>query len=106
METVVGLNLNHHDTCLFTKSAGGEGLFEFIQFITQTLHDAEQLIALRLEDRRSRTSRNSRIGLTDGLEEYQYVTMSAYSPTLSDLPILKSEFEAHAHQPGHPTDTV
>ncbi len=56
METVLGLNLSHHDSCLFTKSAGGEGLSEFNKFIDKTLRDAEQLIALRLEDRRPRTS--------------------------------------------------
>ncbi|TVY55719.1 putative disease resistance protein [Lachnellula cervina] len=50
METVVGLNLNHHDTCLFTKSVGGEGLPELNKFINETLHDAVHLIALRLED--------------------------------------------------------
>ncbi|KAK3906405.1 hypothetical protein C8A05DRAFT_40822 [Staphylotrichum tortipilum] len=58
METVIGLNLSHHDTCLFTQSAGGEELFEFIKFIDRTL------------------------------QEYQYATMSVYSPTLSELPRL------------------
>ena len=52
METVVGLNLTHHDTCLFTKSVGGEGLFELNKFICDTLNDAVHLVALRLEDRR------------------------------------------------------
>lgn len=52
METVIGLNLNHHDTCLFTKSVGGEGLPEFNKFIYETLNDAMHLVALRLEDRR------------------------------------------------------
>lgn len=56
METLIGLNLTHHDTCLFTKSAGGEGLPVFSKFIAQTLHDAEQLVAHRLEDRTLRTS--------------------------------------------------
>ena len=53
METVIGLNLNHHDTCLFTKSVGGEGLSDLNKFIYETLQDAVQLVALRLEDRRS-----------------------------------------------------
>lgn len=70
METVIGLNLNHHDTCLFTKSAGDEGLPEFNKFIYETLYDAVHLVALRLED-----------------QEYQYATMSAYSPTISELPL-------------------
>ncbi|KAK2811685.1 hypothetical protein FQN50_002031 [Emmonsiellopsis sp. PD_5] len=68
METVVGLNLNHHDTCLFTKSVGGEGLPELNKFIYETLNDAVHLVALRLED-----------------EEYQYPTMGAHSPTMSEL---------------------
>jgi hypothetical protein len=52
METVIGLNLNHHDICVFTKSVGGEGLSEFNKFIYETLNDAVHLVALRLEDRR------------------------------------------------------
>lgn len=52
METVIGLNLNHHDTCIFTNSIGDEGLSELDQFIHQTLLDAEHLVALRLRDRR------------------------------------------------------
>lgn len=52
METVIGLNLNHHDTCLFTQSVGGEGLREFKIFIHESLHNAVHLVALRLEDRR------------------------------------------------------
>ncbi|KAK2774312.1 hypothetical protein FQN52_004296 [Onygenales sp. PD_12] len=68
METLVGLNLNHHDTCLFTKSMGDEGLPELNKFIYETLNDALHLVALRLED-----------------EEYQYATMGAYSPTMSEL---------------------
>ncbi|EER42224.1 tetratricopeptide repeat domain-containing protein [Histoplasma capsulatum H143] len=50
METVIGLNLNHHDTCLFTQSVGGEGLREFKNFIHESLHNAVHLVALRLED--------------------------------------------------------
>ncbi|CAG8410489.1 unnamed protein product [Penicillium salamii] len=50
METVIGLNLNHHDICLFSKSVGGEGLLEFNKFIHETLHDAVHLVALRVED--------------------------------------------------------
>jgi hypothetical protein len=53
METIIGLNLNHHDTCLFTKSIGSEGLPEFNKFIYGALHDAVHIIALRLEGRRS-----------------------------------------------------
>lgn len=53
METILGLNLNHRDICLFTKSMGGEGLTEFNEFVHETLHDAVHLIALRIEDRRS-----------------------------------------------------
>lgn len=52
METVIGLNLSHHDTCLFTKSIGGEGLPELNKFICDTMESAVQLVALRLEDRR------------------------------------------------------
>ncbi|KAM0806780.1 putative Tetratricopeptide repeat domain-containing protein [Seiridium cardinale] len=50
METVIGLNVNHQDTCLFTKSQSGEGLPEFNKFVSETLHDAARLVALRLED--------------------------------------------------------
>lgn len=52
METVIGLNLNHHDTCLFTQSIGGESLPELNEFLSKTLQDAARLIAVRLEDRR------------------------------------------------------
>lgn len=52
METVIGLNVNHNDTCLFTRSAGSEGLREFNQFVHETLNDATRLVALRLEDRK------------------------------------------------------
>ncbi|KAE8379026.1 tetratricopeptide repeat domain-containing protein [Aspergillus bertholletiae] len=76
METVIGLNLNHHDTCFFTKSVGGEGLTEFNSFIHETLNDAKRLVALRLED-----------------QEYQYATMSAYSPTMSELPLKAEQLE-------------
>lgn len=50
MEIVIGLNLNHHDTCLFTKSAGGEGLALFNNFISKTFHGAADLVARRFED--------------------------------------------------------
>lgn len=53
METVIGLNLNHSDTCLFTKTVGGEGLLELNKFLDQTLRDAVNLVTLRLEDRKS-----------------------------------------------------
>ncbi|KAM5484871.1 hypothetical protein McanCB56680_002387 [Microsporum canis] len=76
METVIGLNLNHHDTCLFTKSMGGEGLTEFNKFIHKTLQGAVHLVALRLED-----------------QEYQHATMSAYSPTMSELPLKVEQME-------------
>jgi hypothetical protein len=52
LETVIGLNLNHHDTCLFTNSVGGEGLPEFNKFVHETLQDAASLVALRLQDRK------------------------------------------------------
>ncbi|TVY21056.1 hypothetical protein LARI1_G001255 [Lachnellula arida] len=87
METVVGLNLNHHDTCLFTKSVGGEGLPEFNKFINETLHDAVHLIALRLED-----------------QEYQYATMSAYSPTMSELPLKVEQLELTEWQSNQVTE--
>ncbi|GFF26769.1 tetratricopeptide repeat domain-containing protein [Aspergillus udagawae] len=80
METVIGLNLNHHDTCLFTKSVGGEGLPELNKFIYETLDNAVHLVARRLED-----------------QEYQYATMSAYSPTMSELP-LKGELWTQSHR--------
>ncbi|GAB0138585.1 hypothetical protein EsDP_00006814 [Epichloe bromicola] len=47
---LIGLNLNHHDTCVFTESVGGEGLPKFNEFVYETLHDAVRLVALRLED--------------------------------------------------------
>jgi hypothetical protein len=52
METVIGLNLNHHDACLSTKSVGGEGLPELSKFIYETLHNAVHLVAHRPEYRR------------------------------------------------------
>ncbi|KAG9250043.1 tetratricopeptide repeat domain-containing protein [Emericellopsis atlantica] len=79
IETVVGLNLNHHDTCLFNKSVGGEGLSEFNKFVQETLHDAARLLALRMED-----------------QEYQYATISTYSPTMSELPLQElAEWPSH-----------
>lgn len=53
METVIGLNVNHNDTCLFTKSIGGENLQEFTKFVYETIHDATRLVSLRFEDRKS-----------------------------------------------------
>ncbi|RAL14029.1 NB-ARC and TPR domain protein [Aspergillus homomorphus CBS 101889] len=76
METVIGLNLNHHDTCLFTRSIGGEGLPELNKFMRDTLDSAAHLVALRLED-----------------QEYQYATMSAYSPTMSEAPLKGQQLE-------------
>ncbi|KAI0449877.1 tetratricopeptide repeat domain-containing protein [Xylaria acuta] len=69
IETIIGLNVNHHDACLFTKSLGDEGLLEFSKFIHETLRDAVHLVTLRHQD-----------------QEYQYATMSAYSPTMSEIP--------------------
>ncbi|KAJ5927296.1 hypothetical protein N7516_009069 [Penicillium verrucosum] len=76
METVIGLNLNHHDTCLFTQSIGGESLPELNEFLSKTLQDAARLIALRLEDR-----------------EYQDATTSTYSPTMSEIPLKVEQLE-------------
>ncbi len=52
METIIGLNLNHHGTCLFTKTVDGEGLSELNKFVYETLHDAARLVTLRLQDRK------------------------------------------------------
>lgn len=70
IETIIGLNLNHFETCFFTKSVGGEGLPGLNKFIHETLVDSANLVALRFEE-----------------HEYQYATMSAYSPTMSELQI-------------------
>lgn len=88
METVIGLNLNHHDTCLFTKSIGAEGLSEFQRFLHDTLCDAERVVTLRLEDRKSLAPCPRNAGMiANRSEEYQYATMSAYSPTMSEMPL-------------------
>ncbi|KAK2600215.1 hypothetical protein QQS21_005011 [Conoideocrella luteorostrata] len=76
METVIGLDLNHHDTCIFTESAGGKGLPEFNKFVYEIFRDAARLVALRLKD-----------------QEYQYAPISAYSPTLSELPLTVEQLE-------------
>lgn len=55
METVVGLNLDHHNACIFTKSVDGEGLQELNRFVQKVLVDAVQLIAFRLRERRFRS---------------------------------------------------
>ena len=55
METVIGLNLDHHSACIFTKSVGGEGLRELNEFVYKVLVDAAELVALRLRERRSRS---------------------------------------------------
>ncbi|KAJ5948681.1 hypothetical protein N7454_001988 [Penicillium verhagenii] len=68
METVIGLNLDHFETCLFAKSIDGEGLSDLNKFIEKTLNEAGTLVAMRLEE-----------------NEYQYATISAYSPTMSEL---------------------
>lgn len=52
METIIGLNLDHFETCLFTKSVGGEGLPGLNKFIHETLVDSANLVALRFEERR------------------------------------------------------
>jgi hypothetical protein len=58
---VIGLNLDHEETCLFTENLGDEGLPEFTKFLHEALLDAVNLVALRLE-------------------QYQYATMTG-SPT-------------------------
>ncbi|KAL1884476.1 hypothetical protein Plec18167_002066 [Paecilomyces lecythidis] len=40
LETVIGINLDHHDMCLFTKSISGEGLPEIMDLIHNTLQNA------------------------------------------------------------------
>ena len=70
METVVGLNLDHHNICVFTESVGSEGLQELNEFVHKVSVDAVQLVALRLRE-----------------QDYQYATMSAYSPTISETPL-------------------
>lgn len=52
METVIGLNLNHHNTCLFTQSGFDEGLPRLNKFLNETLQDAMHLVGIRLEDRK------------------------------------------------------
>jgi hypothetical protein len=59
METVVGLNLDHYNTCIFTKSVGGEGLRELNEFIHKVMVDAVQVVAHRLRERRLRQSRQA-----------------------------------------------
>lgn len=61
METVVGLNLDHQNTCIFTKSVGDEGLRELNEFMHKVLIDAVQLVALRLRERRLRRSRQAAV---------------------------------------------
>ncbi|GAD96164.1 tetratricopeptide repeat domain-containing protein [Paecilomyces variotii No. 5] len=68
LETVFGLNLNHHDMCLFTKSTDGEGLPELRNFIYDTMQDAENLVSRRLDE-----------------QEYEHTMRSAYSPTVRGL---------------------
>ncbi|OBR14340.1 Tetratricopeptide repeat domain-containing protein [Colletotrichum higginsianum IMI 349063] len=79
LETVIGLNLDHHETCLFTKSRGAEGLTELNKFIHNTMLDAKHLVALRLKDLTNCSM------MLMVLEEYQYATTSAYSPTMIEL---------------------
>ncbi|KAF2709353.1 tetratricopeptide repeat domain-containing protein [Pleomassaria siparia CBS 279.74] len=83
METVVGLNLDHYDTCIFTKSVGGEGLRELNEFVHRILVDAVQLVALRLKE-----------------QDYQYATMSAYSPTMSETSFQAEQLEL-SEQPSY-----
>jgi hypothetical protein len=59
METVVGLNLDHHNTCVFTESVGGEGLRELNEFMHKVIVDAVQLVALRRRERRLRRFRQA-----------------------------------------------
>lgn len=56
METVIGLNLDHHNTCRFTESVGGEGLRELNEFMHKVLVNSVQLVAIRLRERRLRRS--------------------------------------------------
>ncbi|EEP77378.1 predicted protein [Uncinocarpus reesii 1704] len=41
-ETVISHNINHNDTCLFTKSVGGEGASELHHFIYKPLNSKQQ----------------------------------------------------------------
>lgn len=86
-ETVIGLNLNHQNTCLFTKSVGGEGIPGLNKFLNETLQDAADLVAIRLEDRKLSESRTLPVVVLNMSEEYQYATTSAYSPTMSEIPL-------------------
>ncbi|KAJ5129351.1 uncharacterized protein N7515_005390 [Penicillium bovifimosum] len=86
-ETIIGLNLNHHDICQFTKSVGGEGLPELHKFLYETLHDAGRLFVSRLES-----------------TEYQYATTSAYSPTMSELPQRVEQLELTEWPSNHATE--
>ncbi|ATY63318.1 hypothetical protein A9K55_008959 [Cordyceps militaris] len=64
LESVVGLNLSHHETCLFTKSLDSQGVSQLRQFVCETLSGASQLVALRLEDRENYHPSTSDILLT------------------------------------------
>ncbi|PYH63839.1 uncharacterized protein BO88DRAFT_439071 [Aspergillus vadensis CBS 113365] len=83
METVIGLNINHHDSCLFTKSAGNEGIPELEKFVHDTLHDAVLLVAFRLEDRILRSIENS-CYQANGPVGVARCNDEQYSPTMSD----------------------
>lgn len=39
METIIGLNVDHHETCLFTKSLGGEELLDLNKNTGDILQD-------------------------------------------------------------------
>ncbi|KAM5487384.1 hypothetical protein MaudMau93_004652 [Microsporum audouinii] len=75
IETAIGLDLNHHNTCHFTKTPGGEGLTELNDFFHKVQRNAVNPVALRLG------------------KQYQYATTSSYSPTMSELPFRVEETE-------------
>ncbi|OJI83375.1 hypothetical protein ASPTUDRAFT_44741 [Aspergillus tubingensis CBS 134.48] len=83
METVIGLNINPHDVCLFTKSAGNEGIPELEKVVHDTLHDAVLLVAFRLEDRRLR-SIEYLCHHANGPRREARCNDERYSPTMSD----------------------
>lgn len=81
METIIGLNLSHSNTCLFTKTVGGEGLPALKKFLTETLQDGVHLVTLRLEDRKSSKSRTY---FNSGAERYRGVSVRYNERLLAD----------------------
>ena len=59
LETIVGLNVNHHDACIFTRSLCGGGLKMLNQFAKETFSDASQLVQFRFEARRNQHTTTS-----------------------------------------------